>query len=83
VQFLAGDVIRHCLDTRYITGPYQPEDIPQLQAYLLGRQWNEAVLNFCKDKDLCNGSGRLAEISTMMILLPASLVLLISFFSRH
>jgi hypothetical protein len=34
----------------------------------------------CNDKTLCNGSSRLAEISTMMILLPAYL-LLISFFT--
>ena len=83
VQFLAGEIIRHCLVTRNTSGTPEVEDSKELLTYLALKKLNVVNLNFCKDKALCNGSGRLAEISTMMILLPASLVILISLFSRR
>jgi hypothetical protein len=73
---------------------FQDEELKELQDRLPGNILNNIIVHICNFKDLCNGvdlcsgrdqcngSGRLAEISTMMILLPASLVLLISFSSR-
>nr|AGM32091.1 hypothetical protein [Coptotermes formosanus] len=57
------------------------KQLSKIQELLAARKYNNIVAHVC-DRDLCNGSVRLAEISSMMILLPASLVLLISFFSR-
>ena len=79
VQFFAGDVIRGC------DNPNDYLLLSQHKEYkdrLAGRQVKEIIISFCNDRNLCNGSSRLAEISTMMTLLPASLALLISFFSR-
>jgi hypothetical protein len=61
---------------------FQDKKVEGQQVEPAGRQVLEAIASYCNDADLCNGSVRLAEISTMKILLPASLVLLISFFSR-
>jgi hypothetical protein len=81
VQFLAGDVVqRRCSPFLGFTSPTELHK--ELQEHLAGRKLNDVAAYFCNSADLCNGSGRLAEISTMMILLPASLVLLISYFSR-
>jgi len=73
LQFLAGAVG---------TLSSKEEILKGLEERLAGRSGKDVILAFCNGGDYCNGSGRLAEISTMMILLPASLVLLISFFSR-
>jgi len=82
VQFLAGDVLRGCAALPDFSPNFQQKELKELQNSLAARQAKEIIYSFCNDRDLCNGSSRLAEISTMMILLPASLVLLISFFSR-
>jgi hypothetical protein len=42
---------------------------------------NDASMHLCRSNDLCNGSGRISEISTKMLLLPLFLVLVISMFS--
>jgi hypothetical protein len=80
VQFLAGEVSRGCANLRVSTSQYKEVEGQQVDP--AGRQVLEMFASFCNDADLCNGSGRLAEISTMKILLPASLVLFIYFFSR-
>jgi hypothetical protein len=59
----------------------QGEKFKEMQEKLDARKYDTAVLALCKDGDLCNGTVRLAEISTMMLVLPAALVL-ISFFLR-
>jgi hypothetical protein len=80
VPFFAGDqIVRGCSG---LTVSSLSTENKKFQEILAGRENNDAVLHYCNAADLCNGSGRLAEISTMMILLPASLVLLISYFSR-
>ena len=71
VQFVAGDIQRSCgFAVDFSKEVDNNKTLP-----------NDIVQYFCKSEDLCNGSSRMAEISIMMILLPASLVL-ISFFSR-
>jgi hypothetical protein len=95
MQFLAGgDVARSCISLDVL--PSQYEVFKGLQEQLTGRKNNDINVVFCNGADLCNGygaglcnctgtcngSGRLADVSTMMILLPASLALLTSFFSR-
>jgi len=79
VQFLAGDeVMRDCgWDPPAIS---IADEFQRLNESLVGRNNNIVAMFFCHNADLCNGSGRLAEISTMMILLPASLF--ICFFAR-
>jgi hypothetical protein len=81
VQFLADDVVvRAC--TSVSASDSGDKDFKGQQEQPAGRQSDDFFLAayYCKS-DLCNGSGRLAEMSTMMILVPASLVLFISFFS--
>jgi hypothetical protein len=82
VQFLADEVMRHCGNPLSLSQTSQDKEFKALQDHLAGRTVKQIVYHYCNDTNLCNGSGRLAEISTMKILLPASLVLLISFFSR-
>jgi hypothetical protein len=79
VKFLAGYVRRSC---SFDDESLRDEDFKALNLTLAGGELKLISINYCNDADLCNGAARLAEISTMKILLPASLVLLISFFSR-
>jgi hypothetical protein len=82
VRFLADDVMRGCVSLSGISPAFEDTVLIGLKLRLAAERLNTAILKLCNDRDLCNGSGRLAEISTMMILIPASLVLIISFFSR-
>jgi hypothetical protein len=83
VQFLAGETItRGCYISILAGFCLTSEGFKELHKRADGTVSYELNLSVCGDADLCNGSGRLAEMSTLMILLPASLVLLISFFSR-
>jgi len=79
VQFLAGaEIMRACSwDPIAIS---RANEFQRLNESLVGRNNNNVVMFYCDNANLCNGSGRLAEISTMMILLPASLF--ICFFAR-
>jgi len=81
VQYLAGSaVVRGCSANPFID---ISDDVYQgLNESLVGRRNNAFAIFICNNANLCNGSGRLAEISTMKILLPVSLVFLISFFSK-
>jgi hypothetical protein len=55
--------------------------VPTLEA-LNGRALNDISLHLCNTNDLCNGSGRISEISTKMVLLSLFLVLVVSVFSK-
>ena len=83
VQFVAGrapNVIRGCNpDPLAIT---KADVFQGLNESLVPRSNNNVDMFFCNNADLCNGSRRLAEISTMMILLPASIIFFISFFLK-
>jgi ABC-type lipopolysaccharide export system ATPase subunit len=80
VQFFAGqNVTRSCGSLHYVFKDKDWKGIPEMLAEI---QITDVAVALCKGEDLCNGSGRRAEISTMMILLPASLLLLISFLLR-
>ena len=89
MKFLAGAVVRSCASDPVINGNqglnlisfFQNEGFEGLQEHRAGRNFI-VTTDYCDDKDLCNGTGRLAAISTMMILFQSSLVLLISLFSR-
>jgi hypothetical protein len=72
VTFLAGESITRQCRTVYLA----PVENKQVKG-----TFNDIVAAYCNSTDLCNGSGRLGEISMMMILLPAFLALRISFFS--
>jgi hypothetical protein len=80
VQFLAGDYIERFCFTEGDQIHFNQSK--ELQHYIDGREIINEFLHICNNVDLCNGSGRLAEIFTITILLPACLVLL-SFFSRQ
>jgi len=75
VQFLAGDFRRGCADKIDLFPISKYKEFKRLKDRLARIQLNHYILSFCTGKDLCNDSGRLAEISNMLILLPASLVL--------
>jgi hypothetical protein len=82
VPFLAGTHIeRGCTGGTANNFSAENKQVKGLQEFLAGREFNDIVAAFC-DSDLCSGSSRLTEISPMVILLPTSLVFLISFFSR-
>jgi hypothetical protein len=82
VQYLAGDIVRSCFDLRSFLPDFQPGTLKGQQDRQDCIGWNKIILNICKDRTWCNGSGILAEICTMMILLPTALVIIIYFFSR-
>ena len=80
MKFFAGqNVTRSCGSLHYLFKDKEWEGIPQM---LAETQITDVTVALCNGADLCNGSGRRPEISTMTILLPASLLLLISFFLR-
>jgi hypothetical protein len=82
VQFLAGEVQRDCARPRVLLQTFQDKEFKGQEDPQDGRELLEIITSYCNDVDLCNGSGRLAEISIMKILVPATIVLIISFFSR-
>jgi len=83
VQFLAGEIVsRGCIGQRGSFPDFQDKELKELQDRLAGREPDSVSTYVCNDRNFCNGSDRLAEISTMMILLSASTVLAITFFSR-
>ena len=76
MHFLAGvRVTRGCIGLH--------DEFPDLQSNGFegfpedpeGRQFQHIAQHYC-NTDLCNRTGRLVDVSTMMILLPASLVLI-------
>jgi hypothetical protein len=90
VQFLAGDHIeRGCAPAPGViftpglnsNSSFQIEGFKGQQEHRDVRKY-VIIFTYCTGEDLCNGTGRLAEISTMMILLPAFSLLFISFFSK-
>jgi hypothetical protein len=80
VQTLAGEFVdRHCTFQGGLFAVNQSTEA--LQGRATERQISSIYMTFCTT-NLCNGSGSLADIFTMTILLPACLVV-ISFFSRQ
>jgi hypothetical protein len=79
LQFLAGDVIRSCVNLNGVLPHFDHNEYKTLPNRLPGRREVVIIHNMCNDRVLRNGSGRLAEISAMMILLPSFLGLLTSF----
>jgi hypothetical protein len=77
VKFLAGDIIARECYVKLVNKHDQPFNVSQ--ARLVETEIVEVTFHFCK-RDLCNGSGRLAEMFSMTMLLPACLVVA-SFFS--
>jgi len=82
VHFLAGNnVTRLCGLVTELRLSYLNKEFKEIQDMSHGRKENDVIFAFCNGEELCNGTVRLAEISNMMIVLPAALVL-ISFFLR-
>jgi hypothetical protein len=82
VQLLAGDfVTRGCSLQTNLGSSLQDKEFKGLQELMAGREAKDISVDYC-NTNLCNGSSRLAEISTMKILFLPSIVFLTSFFSR-
>ena len=81
MHFLAGNnVTRLCGSVTGLTLSYQDTEFKAIQKMPPVRKNNDVIFAFCNGEDLCNGTVRLAEISNMMIVLPAALVLISFFF---
>ena len=77
MHFLAGNKVTRCSISQSSSfSNLQSNGSEGFTEHPAGRQSNDTAVHYCKDRNLCNGTGRLVDVSTMMILLPASLVLI-------